>query len=60
MTAARISAEELERRLRAVQVLISAPAQRADDRCEFRENLECARIAVGYLIRDLEWGGLAA
>jgi hypothetical protein len=52
-----MTAEELHRRLRAVQILIGVPAQRADDQCEFRENLECARIAVGYLLRDLEFGG---
>jgi hypothetical protein len=48
-----MTAEELQRRLRAVQILIGVPATLADNRCQYRENLECARIAVAHLIRDL-------
>jgi hypothetical protein len=48
-----MTAQELHRRLCTVQTLISVPATLADDRCTYRENLECARIAVAYLIRDL-------
>lgn len=51
---------ELHSRLCTVQTLIGTPAQRADDRCEVREHLEAARIAVDLLLRDLEWGGLPA
>jgi hypothetical protein len=57
MTAASIGLEQLHSQLRAIQILIGVPAQRADDQCTYRENLECARIAVAYLLRDLELGG---
>jgi hypothetical protein len=46
--------KELYRRLRVVEALVSVAAQHADDLCTHRENLECARIAVDHLLRDLE------
>jgi hypothetical protein len=49
-----MSAAELYRRLRCVQALVSVAGQHADDLCTFREHLECARIAVDHLLRDLE------
>jgi hypothetical protein len=55
-----LSLKELHSRLCCVEILIGVCAQHADDHCEFRENLECARIAVDYLLRDLEFWGLPA
>jgi hypothetical protein len=60
MTATRISLGELRSRLYVIEVLISVASQRADDLCTYREHLECARIALALLLRDLEFGSVPA